>query len=114
MKPKPILRRPQEAAEGRAELEEQIRRRAYELYEHRGRVDGHALDDSLQAEAEVLERQEPEELLSTLLLSAMWLLVRQTHSTNHGNSNTQGSAKSEPITVIGCVSGLEGVYMLGS
>jgi len=52
--PKPIpLRTPQEAAEARAELEEQIRRRAYELYEQRGRVDGYALDDWLQAEAEV-------------------------------------------------------------
>jgi DUF2934 family protein len=54
MKPKPIpLPTPQEAAEARAELEEQIRRRAYELYERRGRGDGHALDDWLQAEAEV-------------------------------------------------------------
>jgi len=54
MKPRPIpLRKPQEAAEARAELEEQIRRRAYELYEQRGRVDGYALDDWLQAEAEV-------------------------------------------------------------
>ena len=52
--PKPIsLRTPQEAAEARAELEEQIRRRAYELYEQRGRIDGYALDDWLQAEAEV-------------------------------------------------------------
>ena len=56
MKPKPIpLRTPQEAAEARAELEEQIRRRAYELYEQRGRVDGYGLDDWLQAEAEVLD-----------------------------------------------------------
>ena len=56
MKPKPIpLRTPQEAGEARAELEEQIRRRAYELYEQRGRVDGYALDDWLQAEAEVLD-----------------------------------------------------------
>ena len=30
-----------------------LRRRAYELYEQRGRVDGYALDDWLQAEAEV-------------------------------------------------------------
>ena len=52
--PKPIsLRTPQETAEARAELEEQIRRRAYELYEQCGRVDGYALDDCLQAEAEV-------------------------------------------------------------
>jgi len=35
--------------------EERIRRRAYELYEQRGRVDGFALDDWLQAEAEVLK-----------------------------------------------------------
>jgi hypothetical protein len=51
MKPSAIpLRTPPEAL---AELEEQIRRRAYELYEQRGRVDGYALDDWLQAEAEV-------------------------------------------------------------
>ncbi len=54
MKPKPIpLRTPEQAAEARAELEGQIRRRAYELYEQRRRVDGYALDDWLQAEAEV-------------------------------------------------------------
>jgi len=54
MKPRPIpLPTPKEAAEARAELEGQIRRRAYELYEQRGRVDGYALDDWLQAEAEV-------------------------------------------------------------
>jgi len=35
-------------------LEEQIRLRAYELYEARGREDGHEVDDWLQAEAEVL------------------------------------------------------------
>jgi len=34
-------------------LEEQIRRRAYELYEARGREDGHDLEDWLRAEAEV-------------------------------------------------------------
>ncbi len=33
--------------------EERIRRRAYELYEQRGRVDGLALDDWLQAESEI-------------------------------------------------------------
>jgi hypothetical protein len=37
-----------------ATLEEQIRRRASELYEARGREDGHELDDWLQAEAEIL------------------------------------------------------------
>ncbi len=33
--------------------EEQIRGRAYELYEHRGRENGHDLDDWLRAEAEI-------------------------------------------------------------
>ena len=40
-----------------AQLEEQIRHRAYMLYELRGRQDGHALDDWLQAEAEILGTQ---------------------------------------------------------
>jgi Protein of unknown function (DUF2934) len=31
-----------------------IRRRAYELYEQRGRKDGHAMEDWLRAESEVL------------------------------------------------------------
>lgn len=35
------------------ELEERIRRRAYALYEQRGRLDGHDLDDWLLAEAEL-------------------------------------------------------------
>ena len=34
-------------------LEEEIRRRAYELYEARGREDGHDLDDWLRAAAEI-------------------------------------------------------------
>jgi hypothetical protein len=34
-------------------LEEEVRRRAYELYERRGREDGHDLDDWLRAEAEI-------------------------------------------------------------
>ena len=37
-----------------AALEEQIRRRAYELYVAHGREDGHDFDNWLQAEAEVL------------------------------------------------------------
>jgi len=35
-------------------LEHEIRLRAYDLYDRRGRVDGHALEDWLQAEAEIL------------------------------------------------------------
>jgi Protein of unknown function (DUF2934) len=34
-------------------IEQQIQERAYELYEHRGRTDGHDLDDWLQAECEL-------------------------------------------------------------
>jgi Protein of unknown function (DUF2934) len=37
--------------------QEQVRRRAQELYEQRGREEGHALDDWLQAEAEVVKGQ---------------------------------------------------------
>lgn len=36
-----------------AELDEQVRTRAYALYEQRGCEDGHDLDDWLQAEAEL-------------------------------------------------------------
>ncbi len=35
-------------------IEQQIQQRAYELYEQRGRTDGHDLDDWLQAEAEIM------------------------------------------------------------
>lgn len=34
-------------------LEEQVRQRAYEIYEARGREDGHELEDWLTAEKEV-------------------------------------------------------------
>jgi hypothetical protein len=40
-----------------SELQEQIRRRAYELYEQGGRSDGHELEDWLQAEWEGLRRR---------------------------------------------------------
>ena len=36
-----------------SEIEEEIRRRAYRLYEQRGRIEGYALNDWVQAEAEV-------------------------------------------------------------
>lgn len=39
------------------DLEQRIRVRAYELYEQRGKEDGHALDDWLRAEAELSERK---------------------------------------------------------
>ena len=34
-------------------IEQQIQQRAYELYERRGRTEGHDLDDWLQAEREI-------------------------------------------------------------
>jgi hypothetical protein len=37
-------------------LEEEVRRRAYELYEERGRADGRDIDDWVRAEAEVTGR----------------------------------------------------------
>ena len=37
-----------------SDIENRIRDRAYQLYEQRGSLDGFALDDWLQAEAEVL------------------------------------------------------------
>lgn len=37
------------------DVQELIRLRAYELYEERGRQDGHELDDWLAAEAEVTQ-----------------------------------------------------------
>ena len=39
------------------ELEHRIRLRAYELYEKRGKDDGHALNDWLKAEAELTQRK---------------------------------------------------------
>ncbi len=39
--------------ESPVDLQEQISRRAYELYEQRGRDDGHETEDWLQAEAEL-------------------------------------------------------------
>jgi hypothetical protein len=38
-------------------FEEEIRRRAYELYEARGREDGHNYDDWLSAEEEITKKK---------------------------------------------------------
>jgi Protein of unknown function (DUF2934) len=38
-------------------LQEQIRIRAFELYELRGREDGHDLDDWLHAESEIVQQR---------------------------------------------------------
>ena len=41
-------------AESPEQVQEKIRQRAYELYELRGKEDGHNLDDWLKAESEVI------------------------------------------------------------
>jgi len=45
-----------QAGVGLEEPQQKIRERAYQLYEQRGRRDGHALEDWLQAEAEITGR----------------------------------------------------------
>ena len=49
----PAKKPPATVASEPQELENQIRQRAYELYEAHGREDGHDLDDWLRAEAEI-------------------------------------------------------------
>jgi Protein of unknown function (DUF2934) len=51
------LRTTNQTTESISELQEQIHRRAHELYEQRGRDDGHELDDWLQAESEVTQQK---------------------------------------------------------
>ena len=40
-------------------LEQVIQVRAYDLFLRRGRIDGHAIDDWLEAEGEVTREQQP-------------------------------------------------------
>jgi DUF2934 family protein len=47
-------------SEGQIDLRELISRRAYEIYEERGRCDGDDLNDWLRAEAEVKSALRPE------------------------------------------------------
>lgn len=58
---KPALAKPapqtNQITQSTSELQEQIRRRAYELYEQRGRDDGHELDDWLTAESELAQKK---------------------------------------------------------
>jgi hypothetical protein len=48
---------PATVTSGEQELEHQIRLRAHELYEARGREDGHELEDWLRAEEEIREKE---------------------------------------------------------
>ena len=41
------------------DIDERIRRRAYEIYERRDRIDGLDLDDWLQAESEIMGAIQP-------------------------------------------------------
>jgi hypothetical protein len=56
---------------GFAELEDRVRKRAYELYEQRGNVHGYALDDWLEAKAEVLGVTKGETYLENLSHGAL-------------------------------------------
>ena len=51
-----LIRTTNQTTESASELQEQVRRRAYELYEQRGRNDGHDLNDWLQAELEMTQQ----------------------------------------------------------
>jgi Protein of unknown function (DUF2934) len=61
MKPTPKTPTPIKPAtqttEPSIDLQEQIRLRAYQLYEQRGREDGRDLEDWLQAESEVTQKK---------------------------------------------------------
>ncbi len=49
----PTKRPPLKTVSEPEQLQDQIRERAYELYESRGREDGHDLEDWLRAEEEI-------------------------------------------------------------
>ena len=57
MNPNPPKKPPTTVTSEPQELEHQISLRAYELYEARGREDGHELDDWLRAEEEIREKK---------------------------------------------------------
>jgi hypothetical protein len=57
MSENPPKKQPATVTNDAQELEHQIRLRAQELYEARGREDGHALDDWLRAEAEIMQKK---------------------------------------------------------
>lgn len=50
-------RTPTKVTKPALDLQDQMRRRAHELYEQHGRNDGHELDDWLQAESEVTQQK---------------------------------------------------------
>ena len=56
MNANPPKKSPASATRDPQELEDQIRQRAYELYEERGREDGHELEDWLRAKEEITKK----------------------------------------------------------
>ena len=46
---------PTQVTKSTPDVQEQIRHRAYDLYEQRGRAEGHELDDWLHAESETTQ-----------------------------------------------------------
>jgi len=53
----PATARDKQTGVSLVDLEEQVRRRAYELYEGRGKENGHELEDWLQAESELVPQR---------------------------------------------------------
>jgi hypothetical protein len=81
-----------------SDTEERIRRRAYELYEQRGKADGFALNDWLQAEREILEARQH--------FSGVWMcsdsLVKMRVSAPR--PNLQRNASKRPLgTILGTI-----------
>jgi hypothetical protein len=52
-----VTKKPPVTARSARQERRQIRLRAYELYEARGREDGHELDDWLRAEEEITQKK---------------------------------------------------------
>jgi hypothetical protein len=57
MKPDPRNNRVATTEPPRIEEEEEIRKRAYELFEARGKEGGHELEDWLRAEGKIVDRK---------------------------------------------------------
>lgn len=74
--------------ESAVDLEEQIRRRAYDLYEQRGREDGHDIEDWLQAEAELANER------TKLLAGAAVKKNRKPTATSAGKTKAKQVKKS--------------------
>lgn len=60
-------------------IERKVRLHAQQLYEERGRIEGHALEDWLKAESEVLK---------TSILAPLWHSQRQVHGSSERSDPT--------------------------